>query len=317
MKKALIIACYIGKLPVNINMWLKSCGCNPDYHFMLVTDDKINIEIPSNVRILRQTLEELKSRFQKLLDFEITLESPYKLCDYKPLYGAAFEEYIDGYEFWGHCDLDMIFGYISDFYTEDILNRYDRIGSFGHLILYRNTPEINNLYRKKGSPFSYKKVFSSEYNYGFDERYGYNMICKYNNIRWLDCGHKYCLDKWYTDPLYFSDVKNFPRQAVLLKEGKIYQIFINEDNKLQLNEKIYFHFSGTKYYLEDLSEQIVFNDDECVSFDGNLEDYLGSKIPVTEKPDFNADRWKEFRKRNMIQKYIYLKQKFYYFILRR
>ena len=69
MKKALIIACYIGKLPSCINLWFKSCSYNQDYDFMLVTDDDINVNVPENVIIFHQTLKNLKERFQQCLGF--------------------------------------------------------------------------------------------------------------------------------------------------------------------------------------------------------------------------------------------------------
>ena len=32
------------------------------------------------------------------------------MCDYKVAYGEMFQDYIKEYDFWGHCDMDMIFG---------------------------------------------------------------------------------------------------------------------------------------------------------------------------------------------------------------
>lgn len=320
MKKALIIACYIGKLPSCINLWFKSCSYNQDYDFMLVTDDDINVNVPENVIIFHQTLKNLKERFQQCLGFEILLETPYKLCDYKPLYGSAFKDILCNYEFWGHCDIDLVFGRISDFYTDEILNNYDRIGSFGHLILYRNNSEINNLYKKKGGPFSYRKVFSSKYNYGFDERYGYNMLCKYNNVRWYDCGHKYCLDKWRTPPLYFGEIKNYSKQAVLYRNGLVYQVYIDENNNFYMKEKIYYHFSNTNYDFSktnDDFENLLFTYDQCFKLNRGVERYLKCLEEEKTTPQFWKKRWEDFKKRSLIQKYIYLKQKFYYFILRR
>lgn len=42
-----------------------------------------------------------------------------------------FQEYIKDYDFWGHCDADLIFGDIRKFVTDDILNKYDRLGVDG------------------------------------------------------------------------------------------------------------------------------------------------------------------------------------------
>ena len=42
------------------------------------------------------TFESLRNRIQKLYDFKISLEKPYKLCDYKPAYGEIFKPEISG-----------------------------------------------------------------------------------------------------------------------------------------------------------------------------------------------------------------------------
>ena len=37
---------------------------------------------------------EIREKIQSKFDFKISLEEPYKLCDYKPAYGYIFEEFI-------------------------------------------------------------------------------------------------------------------------------------------------------------------------------------------------------------------------------
>jgi hypothetical protein len=36
------------------------------------------------------------------------IRNPYKICDWKPFYGHIFREYLVAYDFWGHCDMDII-----------------------------------------------------------------------------------------------------------------------------------------------------------------------------------------------------------------
>ena len=314
MKRALIIACYIGKLPESINMWIKSCAYNKDYDFMLVTDDKLYDDIPENITVLSQSLDDLKKRFQKCFNFNISLEKPYKLCDFKPLYGIAFEEYVREYEFWGHCDVDMVFGNISSFYTNEIFDKYDRIGTYGHLILYRNNYEINNLYKKKGTPFSYKKVFTSKYNYGFDEQYGYNILCRKYEIKWYDCGHKYCLDKKRTLPYSFAETDNYEHQAVVLKNGKIYHVY-DDGRDVIYKEKIYYHFTGTKYNLKKLSDEIVFEYNECRNLNDDIRLYLSKRSVKCDRGLSLLVRINAFWRRSLYQKYIFIKQKIYYYVL--
>lgn len=75
---------------------------------------------------------------QKVIDFEICLESPYKLCDYKPTYGLAFKNWLKDYDFWGYCDLDVVFGNLRNYFTDEILKDSDRCLENGHISLWKN-----------------------------------------------------------------------------------------------------------------------------------------------------------------------------------
>ena len=97
---------------------------------------------------------------------EISLSKPYKLCDYKPAYGFLFSEYLIGYKHWGHCDIDTILGDLDHYLTDEILDNYDKIFCLGHLILYKNTPDINNVFMTDSH---YKRIFTTDKNCIFDE----------------------------------------------------------------------------------------------------------------------------------------------------
>ena len=42
--------------------------------------------------------------------FPVKIDSPWELCAFRPAYGDIFEEYFNGYDFWGYGDLDVIYG---------------------------------------------------------------------------------------------------------------------------------------------------------------------------------------------------------------
>ena len=182
MNRIKLIVCYYGKFPEWMNVWLKSCELNSNIDFMIVTDIKLG-ELPSNVTILNIGFNELKKHFSNVLGFEVSLETPYKLCDYKPVYGKAFQKELDGYEFWGCCDIDLIWGNISKFITNEILDKYDLIGKYGHLMIYRNNEKMNNLFMQKGGTFQYKTVFINDNNYSFDEMSGMDLIAHRKQVK--------------------------------------------------------------------------------------------------------------------------------------
>ncbi len=169
MKICLVVP-YYGVFPNYFSLFLKSCGSNTDYHWLIVSDNKDPYSYPSNVQYLELTWDALRTLVQSKFDFPIALDKPYKLCDFKPAYGVIFSEFLTGYDFWGYCDMDLLFGDISKFISPEMLHQYDKIGIMGHLSLYRNTDEINYLFKSGvGGQQRYYDVFTNSRNMIFDE----------------------------------------------------------------------------------------------------------------------------------------------------
>lgn len=125
-----LVILYFGKLPNYFEFWLSSCKYNKTINFLLFTDDKTKYDYPDNVNVKYTSFEEIRKIIQSKFDFKISLDTPYKLCDYKPAYGYIFNEYLSKFNFWGHCDLDVIFGNLRKFLPEKILMNYDKIGKY-------------------------------------------------------------------------------------------------------------------------------------------------------------------------------------------
>lgn len=168
MKSILLIIPYFGRFNNYFPFFLKSCENNPTVNWLIFTDDDTSYNYPSNVKVVYTSLNELKEKIQKNFDFPISLESPYKLCDYKPVYGKAFAEYVQGYDFWGYCDTDLIFGDIRGFITDDVLKTALKVLSRGHLSLFRNNDYMNNFVLTETDGF-FKKVYTSPKSFAYDE----------------------------------------------------------------------------------------------------------------------------------------------------
>lgn len=178
MKKFAAACCYYGKLPEYFPLWLRSAGKNPSIDFFLFSDRETVKEakdVPENVHIVILPFGELKERIQRKYPFRITLTSPYKLCDYKFAYGEIFEDYFAPYDYFGWYDIDLIWGNLAEFITEEARS-CDFIGDLGHFTLMRNTRALRRLYKKSRLPtssaVSYKRVFTTEQSCFFDELYG-------------------------------------------------------------------------------------------------------------------------------------------------
>jgi len=142
-KPKIILICFnFGKLSDYFSLWLKSIEKKHTVDFILFTDDKTIYNYPKNLAVDYYTFEYTKEFTQSKFDFNILIDRPYKFCDYRPAFGYIFYEKIKAYDFWGTCDLDVIFGNIHSFITYDILCSYDKILTRDHFVIYRNDPII-------------------------------------------------------------------------------------------------------------------------------------------------------------------------------
>lgn len=143
---------------------------NPTVDWLLFTDDRTKFNYPPNVKVTYCTFEDIKNKAQACFDFPIVLNRPYKLCDYKAAYGDIFKNELTGYDYWGMCDLDLVWGNIREFLTDEILEKYDRIGNQGHSTLFKNNPDVNLRYKKCiDGLLNYREVYTSEKSFCFDE----------------------------------------------------------------------------------------------------------------------------------------------------
>lgn len=170
MQKIIIILPYFGKFPSYFPLFLQSCRYNSTIDWLLLTDIREPYDYPKNVQVVYTDFPAIQAVFQEKFAFPIVLHQPYKLCDYKPAYGYLFSKYLEGYDFWGHCDLDLIFGDLRAMLPDEKLVMYDKVGHLGHLTLYRNTPENNALFMTTvDGRERYREVFTTEQSCIFDE----------------------------------------------------------------------------------------------------------------------------------------------------
>ncbi len=172
LKSIAIITCWYGKFPWYYSYFIQSCLFNPTIDFYIITDnDDSLIEKAANVKFIYKTLKDIEDKASLRLGFKVNIQNPYKLCDFKPAYGYIFSELIENYDFWGHGDIDLIFGNIRTFITDDLMNNYDLISVRpdwvpGCFLLFKNIPKMNLLFTQSKD---YEKVFRSGTHFCFDE----------------------------------------------------------------------------------------------------------------------------------------------------
>lgn len=273
MKKIVFIVPYFGKFPEEFNLWLTSCGFNEKFNWIIFTDDHRPFNYPSNVKVVYTTFEETKALYQSKFDFSIALENPYKLCDYKPAYGHLYEDYIKDYDFWGHCDIDLIWGDLEKFITPEILSRYDKVFARGHCILYRNNNDVNVWYKTLGESngIDYKTVYTSNYSYAFDEGGGslnwggMNKLVKIKNKKYY---HEAPFDDICVQYYNFVSGRDFDVDKNSFKKpvayeynrGSLFKVMLDKNNVIKKYESMYVHFQkrNMKVMVDDVNKADKF-----------------------------------------------------------
>lgn len=262
MKKIIIIIPYFGEFPEYFKLWLKSVEYNKTIDFLLITDNNLK-EVPSNVKIIKMSFEDIKNKIQGNFKFKIVLRNPYELCKFKPAYGEIFSEHIIEYDFWGYCDMDLIFGNLRNFFTDKILEENEKILSHGHLCLFKNEKKLIELYKiKRKDCYFYKDVYSSKITWNnFDEYpYGVSRIAKMENIKVYEKDIFADLDSfYYTFRKIFSYYKDRDDddpnliQYFSWIDGKLIN-YIIEDKKIYSDEIAYVHFQKRKMNCKYIGE---------------------------------------------------------------
>ncbi len=171
MKSICLINVFLGEFPWYFNFFLKSCSTNASVDFLIFTDQEAPENSPVNVSFVPLSLSDFNRLATEKLDLVIHVKYAYKLCDFKPAYGLIFSEYLKNYEYWGITDIDVIFGRIREFITDEMLEE-NRVISVrndyptGSFMIFENDTDINDLFKKSKD---YEDVFTSQKHYCFDE----------------------------------------------------------------------------------------------------------------------------------------------------
>lgn len=254
MKTIVIIFPYFGKLPVQYKMWRESALRNPSIDFMFFTD--ANVKPANNIIVHKMSFLDFQQIVQKAFDFPIVLDRPYKLCEYKQAYGYILNDYIKSYDFWGFGDLDLVYGDLRSFLTNEAL-KYQFLLGYGHLTLLHNDEDANSFFMKEISGYqSYKDAFTTSSITFFDE-YDYKGC----SDKWRDCRPKDC---WLSWPF---DNASKPKQSYhfnSLTRGWKQVIFEHIDNKLYMlrfyngilekKESLYAHFQHRGFMKDKVTD---------------------------------------------------------------
>ena len=171
-----LVVPYFGERPPYFALVIASMARNPGVDWLVLTDAPVP-DCPPNVEVRLWEFTDLAERFQQHFDFTISLAKPYKLCDFRPAFGEVFATELEGYDFWGHCDLDVIFGQVRD-HLPAVAFEADKILVRGNFSLYRNTEEAAGWFRRVTDRVDHRAALSTPATAHFDEWLGIYRILR-------------------------------------------------------------------------------------------------------------------------------------------
>ena len=248
MKKIRLIIPYFGKLPKFFPYFLLTAKRNDKINFLIYTDQKVDqFELlnAENIEFKTLSFDDLRKKVQSKFDFEISLKTPYKLCDYKVAYGFIFEEELKEYDYWGFCDTDVLLGDIYQFLEEHnfFTDDYARYGLLGHLQIFKNSEEVNRIFMS-GQGLNYRldyhNVFTSGQNFIFDEAEGIQKLFE-----------KFGLNQLQLTSYHDIDIRHFSFKKYTEKEAQRYYYWSEKnglesieikDETLVIDYPLYAHF---------------------------------------------------------------------------
>ena len=169
--KVCIVIPYFGDWPEWAELFFETCRFNPSIHWIILNNcpDKAPFP-PENIEIRYCTLSDLLRRAESALDISIAWDVAYKVCDLRLAFGHIFCDFFKNYSYYGWGDLDVVYGNMSKFLSEEVLSN-DCV-SFcdkhlnGHLCIFRNTEATRYAYR--ALPDWRERMTNPEYTH-FDE----------------------------------------------------------------------------------------------------------------------------------------------------
>ena len=127
------------------------------WHWKIFTPNKYE-NLPDNVEIIDMTCEQYGELVEKKLGVKTNLRTlpqgkpSVHITDFYIFSGIVFEDYTKGFDFWGITNMDVLYGRLDHFVSDQLLQDCDVFTDDvetinGVFCLFRNNERVNNLFR--------------------------------------------------------------------------------------------------------------------------------------------------------------------------
>lgn len=222
---------------------------NDGWYWKIFTPNKL--ESKGNVEIVPMDIKEFNTLVKKTCGVNpmvsIKKGLPSKpMTDYMVAGGLIFAQWLKDADFWGITNWDVVYGNLSKFFPDSVINQADIFSDDvstinGVFSLYRNVPEVNELFKQLPD---WRPGFKSPVIFGLDE-YGMTRIA--NRVRFVT-------PSFY--PLHSHDrlQPHYPEVSISIKnDGSLWELLkdMAPPNWIHARPFIgrevpYFHFQRTK-----------------------------------------------------------------------
>lgn len=236
-----------------MDLFFETCKHNETVNWVFFTDCETPINPPNNLTFIEYSFQTYKELVSSKLAINFDPDSPYKLCDIKPALGYIHADLIQGFDFFGYGDIDVVYGNIRKFYTDDVLkyhcisSHWDRLS--GHLCLLKNTKLNQQAFYRIGK---WRELFENPNHLGLDESKFSKIYLRHKKFPgWLR--RIYSFHDRYQRSAYFKEQFStvlFPQpwldgslehpEIWYWKEGKL------TNNKDKDKQFLYLHFMNWK-----------------------------------------------------------------------
>lgn len=260
-----IVIPYFGQWPFWVNFFLESCRYNPTVNWLIYTDCGMLNQCPPNVEIKSISYSDYCKHVSNKLGINFSPLNPYKLCDIRPTYGLIHENDLINYDFWGFGDIDLIYGNIRNFLTNERLTHKDVFSNHstrtsGHLCLIRNLPDLKIAFRKMPH---WQQKFTTQQHLAIDEKDFSKLFLRHKNSPQIIQAIAKMFDPWLKRAEYM-EAYSTPNARIAWIDGSYHfpkkwswqnGTLTNDINgNLQF---MYFHFYGWKKQWPQ-QEKIIF-----------------------------------------------------------
>jgi len=168
--KTTVLIPFLGKRPRDFEHFAHSASF-VDAEFVFLSDDARSAPSYPNFRVVPFSLSEFNDLARKAIGCGIASSNVAKICDFRPAFGLIFSHLLRDSDYWGYCDVDVLFGNVSTYLQRDYLSRYDVLSLnanylSGSFTLWRNAADVNHMFEHSSQ---WKTLMASPQLHAFDE----------------------------------------------------------------------------------------------------------------------------------------------------